>query len=250
MKKVIWILNIAIALALVGCGDGFHAAENVPPVGAPPTFEDPYLIVDRVHIQIEGSANGTYARVKIKRFNLMDLILPQAIAYTGSVAPNATLTAITYNNPATTVGFTLNSAGLVAGSFTGDTLSFGNFAISGLDDNKLKVCPVSGEANGGTTKCNHAKIRIYSATGDANGVFQNTTDSYFIPLLVSGIPVGVGVANAAYVQDYTIASNKNRLRVADLTGATANFPVTMDFSNGGAGSYSASLIVEYVLIKQ
>lgn len=249
MKKV---LSFMIMLSFIGCGPGFEQTghSNLPPIGGAPTFEDPYLIVDRIELLIQGSANGKlYVRVKPK-LNIMDLIIPKALAYTGSVAPNAVMSAITYNNPATTVGFTLNIASLVAGSFTADILSFGNFSISGLDDNKLKVCPVAGEANGGSTKCNHAKIRVYSATGDVNGVFQNTTDSYYIPLLVSGTQVGVGVANAAYVEDYLIASNKNRLRVADLTGQTANFPVTMDFSNGGAGSYTASLTVEYVLIKQ
>lgn len=248
MKNIIAL--VMMALTMVGCG-GFRAANpDLPPVGGPPTFEDPYLIVGRTEIEIVGSASGSYARVKVKKFNLMDLILPQAIAYNGSTPPSATLAAITYNNPATVVGFTINGAGLVSGGFTGDTLNFGSFAISGLDDNKLKVCPASGEANGGNVKCNRAKIRVYSSTGDANGVFQNTTDGYYIPLKVGGIDVGVGVANAAYVQDYTIAANKNRLRVSDLTAQTANFPVTMDFSNGGAGSYSATLIVEYVLIKQ
>lgn len=249
MKQIKMILTLALISMLTACGDGFHV-RDLPPVGAPPTFEDPYLIVDRVQIQIVGDATGTYARIQIKRFNIMDLILPKAIAYSGAVAPAANLSAITYNNPATTVGFTLNATSLVAGSFSGDILSFGNFSISGLNDNQLKVCPSSGEANGGNVKCNKAKIRVYSATGDANGVFQNTTDGYYIPLLVGGLNVGVGVANAAYVQTYTIAANKNRLRHTDLTAATANFPVTMDFSNGGAGSYSANLIVEYVLIKE
>lgn len=242
------ILFIAMTLVLTACG-GFQTP-SLTPINSPPTFEDPYLIVGRTEIQIYGTANGVFAKVHKKNFNIVDLILPKASAYAGVVAPNATLTAITYNNPATVVGFTLNATNLVSGSFTGDVLSFGNFVISGLDDNKLKVCPAAGEANNGNVKCNKAKIRVYSTTGDVNGVFQNTTDSYYIPLLVSGTAVGVGVANAAYVQTYTIASNKNRLRVADLTGQVANFPVTMDFTNGGAGSYSATLVIEYVLIKE
>lgn len=238
-------LYLSLALYFTACSN-FKA--DLTPVGSKPTFEDPYIIVDRVQIVIEGNTQGLVARMtKPSKFNML---IPKALAYTGSVAPSANLTAITYNNPATVVGFTLNAASLTAGSFTGDTLSFGSFAISGLDDNKLKVCPAAGEANGGNVKCNKAKIRIYSATGDANGVFQNTTDGYYIPLLVSSIPVGVGVANAAYVQNFTIASNKNRIRVADLTALTPNFPMTMDFSNGGAGSYSATLVVEYVLIKE
>lgn len=251
MKRVLKISGaLLLSQLLLNCSNP-SPLENLPPTGVP-TFNDDYIVVDRAAIVLTGTSSGgvTVVKAKIKKLNLFDLLIPKATAYTGSVAPSATISAITYNNPATVVGFTLNTTALVSGGFTGDTLNFGTFAISGLDDNKLKVCPASGEANGSNVKCNHAKIRIYSATGDANGVFQNTTDSYYIPLLVSGLPVGVGVTNAAYVEDYLIAANKNRLRVADLTGQTANFPMTMDFSNGGAGSYTATLIVEYVLIKQ
>lgn len=244
MKK----LMFAFLLSIVGCSEYKAINEGLREIGSPPTYEDPYIIVDRAEVLISGSATG-FVKVKIRK-NLIDLIVPTAIAYNGVIAPSATISAITYNNPATAVGFTLNIASLVAGSFTGDTLSFGTFAISGLDDNKLKVCPASGEANGGSTKCNKAKIRVYSATGSVDGVFNNTTDGYYIPMTVGGINVGIGVANAAYVQTYTIAGNKNRLRVADLTGAVANFPVAVDFSNGGAGSYTGTLIVEYVLIKE
>ncbi len=234
MKRLIKILGTLLILQLVSACGKFSPLNNpmLPPIGTVP-FEDQYLVVDRSAIVLTGTKDGGVS-----------------VQYVGPVAPNANITAITYNNPATVVGFTLNTTGLVSAGFNGDTLNFGNFVISGLDDNKLKVCPASGEANNGNVKCNHAKIRIYSATGDVNGVFQNTTDGYYIPLSVGGLPVGVGVANAAYTQDYTIASNKNRLRVGDLTGQVTNFPMTMDFSNGGAGSYSATLIVEYVLIKQ
>lgn len=242
------VLLLVCLIGLVGCGRFETLNSGLTPTYSAPTFDDPYIIVDRVQIDIAGGVNNL--SVKVKHVSPFELLFPKAFAYTGAVAPNATLAAISYNNPATTVGFTLNAASLVSGGFTGDILNFGTFAITGLDDNKLKVCPASGEANNGNVKCNHAKIRVYSATGDANGVFQNTTDSYYIPLSVEGLPVGVGVAGAAYLQDYLIAANKNRLRVGDLTAANANFPVTMDFSNGGAGSYSATLIVEYVLIKQ
>ncbi len=249
MKKVLLVvLVLAAVMALIGCGNGFRV-QDLPPM-ANPTPDDPYYIVDRAQVVLEGSVDGGVARVKIKKITPLDLFISTAYAYTGSTAPSATITAISYNNPATTVGFTLNTSGLVAGSFTGNTLSFGNFAISGLDDNNLKVCPAAGEANGGNVKCNKAKIRVYSATGSVDGVFHNNTDNYDIPLTVGGTAVGVGVANAAYVQTYVIAANKNRLRVADLTAATANFPVAMDFSNAGVGSYSATLIVEYVLIKE
>lgn len=241
-----------LGFSLVGCG---YRAADLPPLNTDntdlPPFYDPYMIVDRTEIMIDGSVSGTFAKITIKKKSKMwDLIVPKALAYTGVVAPSATLTAITYNNPATVVGFTLGSGSLTAGSFTGDILSFGNFAVTGLDDNKLKVCPAAGEANNGTVKCNKAKIRVYSATGSVDGVFNNTTDGYYIPMSVEGINVGVGVANAAYVQVYTIAANKNRLRASDLTAANPNFPVTIDFSNGGAGSYTGTLVVEYVLIKE
>lgn len=245
MKKLLLLVTL---FGLVGCGKFETVNQELTPRYTPPTFDDPYVIIDRVQIEIGGGVHGLTARVK--HISPFELLFPKAFAYSGSTAPSASLAAITYNNAATAVGFTLNAGGLVSAGFTVDTLNFGTFLISGLDDNNLKVCPASGEANNGSVKCNHAKIRVYSATGDANGVFQNTTDGYYIPLSVSGLPVGVGVANAAYIQDYTIAASKNRLRVADLTAVTANFPITMNFSNGGAGLYSATLIVEYVLIKQ
>lgn len=251
-------LGSLVLLLFSGCAPYRALSEGLTEIGSPPSFEDPYLIVDRSQILIEGTVTGTFANIKIKQkgpkgtkpIMIAEMVIPKANAYNGIVAPSATVSAITYNNPATVVGFTLNTASMVAGSFTGDILSFGNFAISGLDDNKLKVCPASGEANGGSVKCNKAKIRVYSATGDAEGIFNNTTDGYNIPFLIGGVTVGVGVANAAYVQTYTIASNKNRLRRVDLTAAITNFPVTMDFTNGGAGNYTATIIVEYVLIKE
>lgn len=245
MKAFLWIsLFTFLTLYFTGCS-GFNA-DQLTPVGSAPTFEDPYLIVDRVQVDLEATASGVVARVKP---NIMSLILPNAIAYSGSTPPSATLTGIAYNNPATLVGFSLDLSGLAAGSVTNDLLSYGNLAIAGLDDNNLKVCPSSGQANSGTQKCNKAKIRLYSTTGSADGVLRHT-DGYDIPVLVAGLPVGVGVANAAYVQSYTIAANKNRLRASDLTGQTANFPVSIDLSNAGAGSYSATIIVEYVLIKE
>lgn len=247
MKK---LFSIYLLLVLTAC-NGFHAMNfDMTPIGSAPTFNDPYLIVDRAQILIQGNANDKTARITVRHLPIASLLVSKALAYNGATAPSATISAITYNNPATAVGFALNVSNLIAGSFTGDTLDFGNFSISGLNDNNLRVCPASGEANGGSVKCNHAKIRVYSISGTVDGVFNNDNDGYSIPLLVSGVPVGVGVANAAYVQDFTIVNSKNRLKVNDLTSQVANFPVTMDFSNGGSGSYSATLIVEYVLIKQ
>lgn len=234
---------------VTGCTNGFDVnVMPLPPLGTPPTPEDNYLVVDRAIVQVT-QVDGHFAIKSIKPL-LFGFLLPSAQAYSGSTPPAATLSAITYNNPATAVGFTLSQA-TVAGSYTGDVLSFGNFAITGLDDNTLKKCSVSGVDSGaGTNKCTQARIRVYTATGNlgsSTGVFCNAADTYCVPLDVNSIVVGVGSANAAYVQTLTIASNKNRLRVADFTSAQANFPVSMDMSNAGSGTYSATLIVEYVL---
>ena len=247
MKKLMMLLSVC--MLMTACSDGFKVnTDPLPPVGSPPTPADHYLVVDRAVIQLTQGPDGSYTAKIIKP--MFNLLIPTAQAYTGSTAPQATLTAITYNNPASTVGFTLSQA-TTAGSYTGDILSFGNFAITGLDDNTLNKCSTSGVDSGaGSAKCTQARIRVYTSTGNlgtSTGVFCNSTDGYCVPLTVNSTTVGVGVANAAYVQTLTIASNKNRLRVTDFTSAQANFPVAMDMSNAGSGSYSATLIVEYVL---
>jgi hypothetical protein len=249
MRMVYVFLSMVLTMAmLTACSKGFEVnTGGLPPTGAPAPSDD-WLIVDRAVVVVSQNPDGTYtAKILPKIFGLF---VSTAYAYTGAAAPQATLNAITYNNPASTVGFTLSQA-TTAGSYTGDILSFGNFAITGLDDNTLNKCSVSGVDSGaGTAKCTRAAIRVYSATGNLNsstGVFCNATDNYCVPLTVNSVAVGVGVANAAYAQNLTIASNKNRLRVTDFTTAQANFPVAMDMSNAGSGSYSATLIVEYVL---
>lgn len=249
MKKL--LLLSAMCLVFAGCGDGFKVATNpLPPVGSPPTPNDSWLVVDRAVVQVDRLSDGTVTAKLIQK-KIIDLILPSAIAYNGGTPPNATLNAITYNNPASAVGFTLSQATTV-GSYTGDILGFGTFAITGLDDNQLRKCTTAGNdaTAGGNNKCTQAAIRVYSATGNlggSTGVFCNSSDGYCVPLMVDGLAVGVTSANAAYPQTLTIANNTNRLRANNFTSAKANFPVSMDMSNAGAGTYTATLIVEYVL---
>ena len=125
-----------------------------------------------------------------------------------------------------------------------DTLDFGNLNLTTLRDNNLKVC-----GGGGNQKCTQAAIRFYT-TGGGTGLW-NSGDSYGSPLTVtksgsSSQSIGLTSSNSAIVSTYTIPSNKNVVKLSDFTGVQS-YNIQSDFSNAGSGTYSTTLVVEYIL---
>lgn len=236
---------LTLFLLLIGCNNPYRFyMADLPPVGKP-SFVDEYIIISRAVIYIQNGQIVSHNRYK--PVNLLDLILPKALAYTAGT-PSASIN-ISYTNVAAT-SFNLTAASILSVptlSVDGLTLNLGNIDLNTLDDNKLKVCSsvVGTQAVSGTSKCNTAAIRVYAVSGDASGVFCNTAESYCIPMKVNGNTFGIGVANAQIPLTYTIPASTNRLLKSQL--GTTTFPLTVDMTNAGEGSFSSSVVVEYIL---
>jgi hypothetical protein len=137
---------------------------------------------------------------------------------------------------------TLDKDSFIVPVITDQILDFGFLQLTDLKDNNLKVCGTNGNQ-----KCNTALIRMYT-TGVAGAGLYNGADGYGAPIEAgqsSLVSVGLGSANAAIMQSISIPSNKNVMKLSDFTNPKYN--VKIDFSNAGAGSYSTTLVVEYVL---
>lgn len=221
-------------LILTACGEGFKAIDNLPPVGVPQP--DGSIVRSRAVIHVNNE-EPTYAKLWKKFYNT--LIIPIAYAYTGG-NPNATIN-ITYAN-AENVSFVIDTTNLGTGmTESGGVLDIGDFEITSLDDNKLKVCSAP-------TKCQQAAIRVYTV-GPSEG-FRNITDGdHFAPVYISGlnpsISVGLTDINSIDIVQRTVPSNDNRLTLDELSQVL--FSVSADMANAGAGDYEMDLVIEYVL---
>lgn len=232
-KRASWIiLGIAAAAISLSMLSGCGGADNGPAASNPlPPIDTPLPDNTVVHGQAVVFVSSTQETALFKLFNSL---MPSAYASTGSVV-------VTYNNSAST-NFTINANSLVAGAFTGNTLSLGSVSLATLDDNNLKVCNP-----GGNSKCTSAIIRVYN-TGSLAG-FVNTADSYAAPVYAGTLnpstALGLNSAGAVQVQTASISGSTHRLTISSFPSPTYN--VTSDFSNAGAGSYSMTFVVEYAL---
>lgn len=126
-------------------------------------------------------------------------------------------------------------------------LDFGFFGVNRLRDNDLHGC------GSPSARCSKAGIRVY--TKDAPGAgFWHSTDNYGLPILTSGNVVGLGASNAAVVSLVNIGNTMHIIKLCHFTQtscsqSTAQFPVpiSVDFSDAAAGSYSTTLVIEYFL---
>lgn len=138
--------------------------------------------------------------------------------------------------------FALNTASFVTPTMDNLVLNFGSIAVSTLSTNNLKLC-----GTGGTQKCGHAYIRVYTTGGGAG--FWNTVDGYGAPMTagLSGSLAAVGftVAAASIVQSYTIPANRNTVKLSDFPLPTYLF--SGDFTDAGAESYSTTINIDLAL---
>lgn len=225
------LILILALLAFQGCGGdpsnggGASGGEN-PPSVSPPAQDG--AVVRGMAIYNVSTEEET---ALMKLFNKL---IPKAYAASGS-------TTVTYVNAAS-VSFTINVTNFGPAGFTGDTLSLGQIGLASLSDNHLKVC-----GNNNNQKCNKAIIRVYTL-GSIEG-FVNVADGYGVPVYAGSLnpnmPVGLNAANSVQVQTFNIASNDNKITIADFPNP--NYNVTSDFSNAGSGSYSMTFVVEYAL---
>ena len=133
-------------------------------------------------------------------------------------------------------------------------VSYGYLTVAALYDNNDHVCGTSG-----TVKCATAAIRLYTTTTPAAGQVPsatpttggaglwNSTLGVGLPILSGSGKVGFGAANALVVSLDQLTT-KNVISLGDFTFTSGTqVPLAVDYTNAPAGSYSATLVIEYVL---
>ncbi len=123
-------------------------------------------------------------------------------------------------------------------------ISFGEFSLNKLRDNKMNVC-----GNSGTDRCVEAAIRVYTQ-GTPDSGFWHAADAYGAPITSDTFDVGLDAANAAIVATFSIPNRKRVVRLKDFTGDNTVpllIPISVNFDDAGAGDYSSEFVVEYVL---
>ena len=94
-------------------------------------------------------------------------------------------------------------------------------------------------------------IRTYT-TGRAGPGVWNDEDAYGAPIAASMDPtlpggtVGLDPAGAYVLQSIAIPPSKHTIKLSDFTPAP-RYNYKADFTEAGAGTYSTTLVVEYVL---
>jgi len=119
--------------------------------------------------------------------------------------------------------------------------SFGSLDIVNLRDNKLRVCGANGNA-----QCSVAALRVYT-TGKPGAGLWNDDAGYGLTISTNGTEVGLDAANAVELGSVDV-SGMRRLSLSDFTSsASIQVPLSVNFDNAGAGSYGATIVMEYVL---
>lgn len=148
------------------------------------------------------------------------------------------------NTAYTTV--TIDNSHMIMPSAIKTVLSLGQIRLTELSDNNLAVC-----GKNGTTKCGHAVIRIYTLqTSNSTGPGMYNISAASSATISAGrihmAAVGLNPSGATIIQSIRIPSNTHLLTLKDFQNPHYNIQV--DFSNAVAGTYSATLIVEYMLM--
>jgi len=226
MKPVYMIFATIFLVSACGGSVTEAPSPNTPlePVGSPTS--DGSVVHGRAIITVTNQQPTAMNKLFQKIF------IAQAYAQSNS-------STVTYTDADTTV-FTVNTTSLGATGFTGTTLNLGKIALAAISDNNLEVCGTNG-----TTQCTTAVVRVYT-TGSIAG-FVNTAGSYGAPVY-SGTttPVGLTVANAVVLKSVNLPATKHAVIPTDFPAA--NYTITSDFSNAGAGSYSMTFVIEYALM--
>lgn len=152
---------------------------------------------------------------------------------------------VTVTNAPNTV-MTLDNSEWSVPTIQNGVVDFGYLAIGSLMDNNLRVCGVAGNE-----RCNTALIRTYTI-GTAGPGIWNEVDQYGAPISASlaGTPptgtVGLNAENAVVLQSMAIPPTKYTLKLSDFV-PTPRYNFLADFTEAGAGVYTTTLVIEYVL---
>ena len=184
-----------------------------------------------------GAVNPDGSVVKSRSIMSLDLgtTFPQQAQDIGILIVNAAYTTVTIDNTQ-----------IIMPSAIKTVLSLGQLRLTELSDNNLAVC-----GQNGNTPCGHAVIRIYTLkTSNSTGPgMYNISAASSAPIKAGQIhlaTVGLNPSGATIIQSIRIPSTTHVLRVTDFPNPIYNIQV--DFSNAVAGTYSATLIVEYMLM--
>jgi len=140
------------------------------------------------------------------------------------------------------VSFTVSSTGFLAPTITNGVVSYGTLNVTALRDNSLRIC-----GTGRNQRCTTGIVRIYS-TGTTGPGLWSEVEGYGLPITSGTSTVGLGAANAAVAGTHTIAASRRVLTLSQFTttGSLA-IPISVDFTDAAAGTYSTTLVVEYAL---
>lgn len=149
---------------------------------------------------------------------------------------------VSITNEASTIT-EFDTSQVVMPTITNSVLNLGSISLNQFSDNNLQVC-----GNAGTTQCSNAIIRIYT-TGTEGPGFYNTTGGYGAPITAGQstmTTVGLGNTAAATLQTINISNTTHVLSLSSFNSPKYNLKA--DFTNAGAGTYTATLVIEYVLM--
>jgi len=211
-------LIMILIFIILGCGNETHNRRSGVSKRAPtPQDTIDYKVVSNITIDVKA---------------LSSLSLTSNITYTSSITSTMSI---------------INSDLITPSEDTdGNILNLGSLSIDIIKVNHLKICGA-----GGNEKCTSAIIRVY--TNDLGGAntgldgFVNITDNYAeapVNIMSSSGSAVVGhtLTNATLLTTYTIPAKDNKLTQDDFT--MTSFPLTVDFSNAGAGDYQMSIELE------
>ncbi|MBS1963276.1 MAG: hypothetical protein JST04_13760 [Bdellovibrionales bacterium] len=211
-------------LSASACGQGgvYSTAipqQELPPIGTPSA--DGVVVKSRAIVSVTPTAGGSAAK----------------FATSGSQAINVT--------NAASVSMTLSNQDWRVPTITNDVLDFGFLTVTDVKDNNLNVCGTNGNQH-----CGKAILRIYT-TGKPGAGIWNSTDGYGMPIAagLSGSTlgsVGLDAAGAYTLESVTLPNSKHTVKYSDFS-PTPKFNVKSDFTEAGAGSYAATLVIEYAL---
>jgi hypothetical protein len=154
---------------------------------------------------------------------------------------------LTVNNSGLTEFSLIQSQSQQTFPFTTQNANLGvilTLQVGQLFDNNLNSC--------GGQKCDLALIRIYTTNAAQPGLYNSLTQQA-IPLTVTGpndptpANIGLNIPNATIIQEQAIPAIQQVINLATGDFSNSNYQLNADFTQAGAGTYTAHVVVEYVL---
>lgn len=222
-------LTLVAFAVLTGCGSAPSNQRRAPMVDEDGSPRRPEPGSDTYDSEVAGVVRAT-ARIEMDRqgFHVVqDLNLASSPHAMAASVPAA-------------VRFDIDDAGFQTPAATDGLQSYGSLSVIRLRDNNLSVC------GSGKERCTTAEIRVYTQDAGSDGLW-NASDGYGLPISAGGKSVRYGSGSAVVLGQADIRSLRTVTLANFTSDASLEIPVTVDFSGAGAGDYSATLVLEYIL---